>query len=125
MRAKLQRIRDQRLHPTKLSADVLEHSDAYTVVLDAPGVEPEDIHVRFINGKINIRAERLRNTYEGFDLVTANRSMYFEAEVLLPEDVVVTPEAGEATVQTDGTLSVTMPKVDAVTTADTTTDVSE
>lgn len=112
VRRKLEQIRERNLAPQELSADVLERSEAYTVIFDAPGVAHEDLQVRFVDGRVMIRGERFRDAYEGFELVASGRSLSFQGEVPLPEDAIVTPESGAATLRSDGTLAIEIPKDD-------------
>ena len=84
-----------------LAADVLESDDAYLVVFDAPGVEMEDVQVRF---------DRFRDPTEAFEMVFPGRGLTLEGHAELPTGD-VNPEAAEATLTAVGTLHVEVPKV--------------
>lgn len=113
LRRKLDHIRQRRLDPQSLDADVREKPDAYTVVFDAPGVVHEDIQVRYVDGQVMTRIERFRDSYEGFELTVSERTLSFGGEVALPDDANVSPESGDATLRANGTLRVSVPKEQA------------
>lgn len=117
VRRKVRHLRERNADPHRLHADVREHRDAYTVIFDAPGVDHEDVRVRYVDGRVWTRIERLRDAYEGFDLVAGGRPLALDGEVELPDDAIVTPEASEAMLRADGTLHIRLPKQEATTDA--------
>lgn len=94
-----------------LGADVLESDDAYLVVFDAPGVEMDDVQVRFEAGSVRVRLDRFRDVHEGYEMVFPGRGLTLEGNAALPEDAAVDPTAAEATLTETGALHVEVPKV--------------
>ncbi|MFB6360715.1 MAG: Hsp20/alpha crystallin family protein [Halobacteriales archaeon] len=93
-----------------LRPDLLEHEDAYLAVFDAPGVEASNVQVRFEAGEVVVRLDRFREHYEGFDMRYPGRGLSLDGRVRLPEDAAVDPEAASATLRSNGTLEVRIPK---------------
>ncbi|MFP8953784.1 Hsp20/alpha crystallin family protein [Natrialbaceae archaeon A-arb3/5] len=93
-----------------LPVDLLENETSYLVVFDAPGVEPEDVQVRYVDGTVRIRVERFRDFREGFRMRFPGRGMTLEGETDLPPDAVVEPDAGTATLSEHGTIRIEIPK---------------
>ncbi|MDZ7746327.1 MAG: Hsp20 family protein [Halobacteriales archaeon] len=100
-----------------LVADVLESDDAYLVVFDAPGVEMDDVQVRFEDGAVEVRLDRFRDANEEFEMVFPGRGLTLEGHAQLPERD-VNPEAAEATLTAAGTLHVEIPKLESDESAD-------
>ena len=94
-----------------LAADVLEGDDAYLAVFDAPGVEMDDVQVRFEEGAVRVRLDRFRDLHDGFEMVFPGRGLTLEGNADLPEGAAVDPEGAEATLTDNGTLRVEVPKV--------------
>ena len=94
-----------------LAADVLEGDDAYLAVFDAPGVEMDDVQVRFEEGSVRVRLDRFREVHEAFEMVFPGRGLTLEGSAALPEGAAVDPEGAEATLTDNGTLRVEVPKV--------------
>ena len=94
-----------------LAADVLEGDDAYLAVFDAPGVEMDDVQVRFEEGAVRVRLDRFRDLHDGFEMVFPGRGLILEGNADLPEGAAVDPEGAEATLTDNGTLRVEVPKV--------------
>ena len=94
-----------------LAADMLESDEAYLVVFDAPGVEMDDVQVRFEAGAVHVRLDRFREIHEGFETVFPGRGLTLEGSADLPEGAAVDPEGAEATLTDAGTLQVEVPKV--------------
>jgi HSP20 family protein len=94
-----------------LGADVLESDDAYLVVFDAPGVEMDDVQVRFEEGSVRVRLDRFRDVHEGYEMVFPGRGLTLEGNADLPGDAAVDPTAAEATLTDTGALHVEVPKV--------------
>ena len=97
---------------TPLSADVLESDDAYLVVFDAPGAATSDVQVRYEEGEVLVRIDRFREFREDFEMRYPGRGLALDASVELPEDAVIDPEGSTATLRSDGTLAVEVPKRD-------------
>lgn len=93
-----------------LDADLLESDDAYLVVVDAPGAEPADIDVRYLDGQIQVNVERFREYREGFSMRFPGRGLSLRGSVALPSDAVVDPEEASATLDAAGTIQITIPK---------------
>lgn len=106
----LRRLRSDRAVTSELSADVVEDADRLTVQVDAPGVEEEDIQVRYLTDEVLIRMDRFRGPRDGFSLSVAGRAVGFDGRVPLPDDVDIDAAAGRATLRTDGTLTIRLPK---------------
>ena len=97
-----------------LSVDILENERNYRVVFDAPGAEPDDIQVRYLDGNVRIQIDRFREFHEGYDLQFPGRGLSLSGEAELPADAVVNPDAGTARLSETGTLSVEIPKASAL-----------
>ncbi len=110
VRRRLADVRQRRIAPADMQADLIEHEHGVTALFDAPGIEPGALDVRFLDGRIVAAAERERLTYEGYRRTLSNRPLAFEGAIELPTDD-VDPEAGRATMRADGTLAITVPKV--------------
>ncbi|OAQ51431.1 hypothetical protein HTG_17215 [Natrinema mahii] len=93
-----------------LPVDILETDDAYRVVFDAPGAEPDDIQVRYLDGTVTLRIDRFRGFHEGYEMRFPGRGMSLSGVAELPADAVVDPDAGTARLTETGTLSVEIPK---------------
>lgn len=106
------RARSQVHEHRSLPVDVLENEDSYLVVFDAPGTEPEDLQVRYLEGDVRIRVDRFRPYHDGFEMRFPGRGMSLDGETTLPDDAVVNPDAGTATLTDTGTLQITIPKED-------------
>lgn len=94
-----------------LAADVLESDEAYLVVFDAPGVEMDDVQVRFEAGTVHVRLDRFRDLHESFEMVFPGRGLTLDGQAELPEGAAVDPTGAEATLTENGTLQVEVPKV--------------
>ena len=93
-----------------LPVDVLENETSYQVVFDAPGAEPDDVQVRYLDGTVKIRIDRFRQYHEGYEMRFPGRGMELEGEAELPDDAVVDPDSGTATLTETGTLRIDIPK---------------
>jgi HSP20 family protein len=93
-----------------LSYDLLESEDAYLVVFDAPGVEPTDVQVRFVDGEVQVRVDRFRAFHEGFETRFPGRGLALSGRASLPPDAVVDAGGADATLTGNGTLEVRIPK---------------
>ena len=97
-----------------LPVDVLEDETAYQVVFDAPGAEPDDVQVRYLGGNVRIKIDRFRQYHEGYEMRFPGRGMELEGEAELPDDAVVDPDSGTATLTETGTLRIDIPKDSSV-----------
>ena len=93
-----------------LSYDLLESEDAYLVVFDAPGVRGEDVKVKFLDHTVEVRLDRFREFYDGFELMFPGRGLTLSGSATLPADADVTPQGATATLTRNGTLEVEIPK---------------
>lgn len=92
-----------------LSADLLESDEAYLAVFDAPGASQTDVQVRFVDGAVHVRIDRFREFHEGFEMRFPGRGLSLDGRVDLPRDD-VDAEAATATLKSNGTLHVRIPK---------------
>ncbi|MFC6826384.1 Hsp20/alpha crystallin family protein [Halopelagius fulvigenes] len=93
-----------------LPYDVLESDDAYLVVFDAPGAQRSDVQVRFLDGEVEVRIDRFRDFHEGFDMRFPGRGLSLEGSAALPDDASVDATEATATLASNGTLRVRIPK---------------
>lgn len=93
-----------------LPADVLEGTDSYLVVFDTPGVDIDDVEVRYVDGAVRIRADRFRGFRDGFETRFPGRGTALSGEAPLPEDAAVDPDGATARLTDVGTLHVEIPK---------------
>lgn len=105
-----------------LPVDVLENDTTYQVVFDAPGAEPDDVQVRYLEGNVRIRIDRFRKYRDGYEMRFPGRGMELDGEVELPDDAVVDPDSGTATLTEVGTLRIDIPKTSSLETPDTDAD---
>jgi HSP20 family protein len=93
-----------------LPVDILEDETSYLVVFDAPGAEPDDVQVRYLEGTVKIRIDRYRQFHDGYEMTFPGRGMELHGEADLPGDAVVDPDAGTATLTESGALRIVIPK---------------
>jgi HSP20 family molecular chaperone IbpA len=98
-----------------LPHDLLESEDAYLVVFDSPGVQRSDVQVRFLDGQVQIRIDRFREFYDGFEMRFPGRGLSLDGEVTLPDDAAVDADGASATLADNGTLRIRIPKDDRAT----------
>lgn len=96
-----------------LPVDLLESDDAYLAVFDAPGATGSDVQVRFDDNTVEVRIDRFREFHEGFEMRLPGRGLSLDGTVTIPETATVDPEHASATLRTNGTLEVRVPKVEA------------
>jgi HSP20 family molecular chaperone IbpA len=96
-----------------LAYDLLESDDAYLVVFDAPGATRSDVQVRFVESEVQVRIDRFRDFYEHFDMRFPGRGLSLDGSAELPDDAAVDAESAGATLKSNGTLHVTIPKTGA------------
>ncbi|MDZ7701913.1 MAG: Hsp20/alpha crystallin family protein [Halobacteriales archaeon] len=96
-----------------LRPDVLEDEDSFLAVFDAPGAAASDVQVRFDDGKVLVRIDRFRDHYEGFEMRYPGRGLSLSGRARLPRDAAVDPEGATATVRSNGTLEVRVPKAES------------
>jgi HSP20 family molecular chaperone IbpA len=95
-----------------LPSDLLESEDAYLVVFDAPGTTASDIQVRYVDDRVEVRIDRFRDFYDGFEMRYPGRGLALDGSVTLPGDAAVDPETAQATLRSNGTLHVRVPKAE-------------
>jgi HSP20 family molecular chaperone IbpA len=95
-----------------LRPDLLENDDAYLAVFDAPGATATDIQVRFEDGTVLVRIDRFRDHYEGFEMRYPGRGLSLDGRVRLPREAAVDVDAATATLRSNGTLEVRIPKLE-------------
>jgi HSP20 family molecular chaperone IbpA len=95
-----------------LPYDLLESDDAYLVVFDAPGAQRSDVQVRFLDGEVQVRIDRFRDFYEGFEMRFPGRGLSLDGAAELPDDAAVDAAEATATLTESGTLRVRIPKDD-------------
>lgn len=97
-----------------LPVDLLEDETSYLVVFDAPGAEPDDIQVRYLEGTVKIQIDRFRQFHDGYEMRFPGRGMELEGEAELPGDAIVEPDAGTARLTESGALRIEIPKASAI-----------
>ncbi|MFB6142107.1 MAG: Hsp20/alpha crystallin family protein [Halorientalis sp.] len=93
-----------------LPVDLLESEDAYLAVFDAPGAHSSDVQVRFDDDTVRVRVDRFREAHENFELRVPGRGLSLSGAIALPADAEVDADAASATLRTNGTLEVRVPK---------------
>ncbi|MCU4741938.1 Hsp20 family protein [Halobacteria archaeon AArc-m2/3/4] len=93
-----------------LPVDILEADDSYLVVFDTPGVETDDVQVRYLDGNVRIQVDRFREFHEGYEMRFPGRGLALGGEAELPDDAVVDPDAATARLTEIGTLNIEIPK---------------
>jgi len=100
-----------RVHESRgIDADVLESDEAYLVVFDAPGAQPSDVQVRYVDGAVHVRIDRFRDYFEGFDMLFPGRGLSLDGKAELPPDARVDAGAARATLSDRGTLEIRIPR---------------
>lgn len=93
-----------------LHSDLLEGPDAYVVVFDAPGVDANDVQVRYEDGAVHVRLDRYRRHEPGFKMRFPGRGLTLSGRRALPPDAAVDADKAAATLTDVGTLEVRVPK---------------
>ncbi|SDF17294.1 Hsp20/alpha crystallin family protein [Halorientalis regularis] len=93
-----------------LPVDLLESEDAFLAVFDAPGATSSDVQVRFDDNAVEVRIDRFRDFYEGFEMLVPGRGLALDGRVTLPTEAAVDPTGADATLRRNGTLEVRIPK---------------
>jgi len=105
--------------------DLLESDDAYLAVFDAPGATSSDVQVRFEDNSVEVRIDRFRDFHDGFEMRFPGRGLSLDGTIHLPPDADVDPDEADATLRTNGSLEVRVPKVDATIPTDEGSDVTD
>jgi HSP20 family molecular chaperone IbpA len=110
-----------------LAYDLLETDEEYLVVFDAPGATKEDVQVRFMDNELEVRIDRFREFYEGFEMRFPGRGLTLSGAARFPEDASVTAENADptATLTRSGTLQVRVPKSESAKTVTVTDEASD
>ena len=95
-----------------LPVDLLESEDAFLAVFDAPGATSSDVQVRFDDDAVEVRIDRFRDFYEGFEMLVPGRGLALDGRVTLPTEAAVEPDEADATLRRNGTLEVRIPKAE-------------
>ncbi|MFP4632998.1 MAG: Hsp20/alpha crystallin family protein [Halobacteriales archaeon] len=90
------------------SADMLESSDEFLVLVNVPGCEREDIDLRFVDGVVRVTATR-DTDIEGYEPVKKSRPERITGTVPIPDDVDVDSARAE---YRNGVLWIKLPKID-------------
>lgn len=113
VRTGVRKFRERNQSPGIQPGDVYECDEDYRIYFDAPGVNEADVHIRYVDDSVHVRMERFRPPRIGFSLVTSGRRMSFDGRVDLPADTSIDPDMAGATLRSDGTLVIELPKGDA------------
>lgn len=90
------------------SADMLESTDEFLVLINVPGCDEDEIDLRFVRGNLKVRAEREKTHHEeGYELVSEGRPQRISETVPIPAEVEV--DEAEAKYE-NGVLRVRLPK---------------
>ncbi len=98
-----------------LAYDLLETDEAYLVVFDAPGATKDDIQVKFMDNELEVRIDRFREFYEGFEMRFPGRGLTLTGTARFPDDASISASAVDpaATLTRSGTLQVRVPKAES------------
>ncbi len=98
-----------------LAYDLLETDEAYLVVFDAPGATKDDIQVKFMDNELEVRIDRFREFYEGFEMRFPGRGLTLSGTARFPDDASISASTVEpaATLTRSGTLQVRVPKAES------------
>jgi HSP20 family molecular chaperone IbpA len=99
--------------PEAVFADLLESEDAYKLVVDLPGVNPETLDLTVEGRRLRIEARRGKDHPPEFRYLREDRSLFLDADLPLPPDA--TEDGAEASIDR-GVLHVTLPKHSSTTT---------
>jgi len=97
-----------------LAYDLLETDEAYLVVFDAPGATKDDIQVKFMDNELEVRIDRFREFYEGFEMRFPGRGLTLSGTAKFPDDASISASNVDpaATLTRSGTLQVRVPKAE-------------
>jgi HSP20 family protein len=87
--------------------DIIDNSDELWVYVEAPGFQPEEIHVRGDETTLLVSAERPGEVEEGRNVVVHERAKQLERTIQLPAPVDV---SGAELTYEDGVCKVMLPK---------------
>lgn len=95
-----------------LPVDLLESDEAYLAIFDAPGADRSDVQVRYDDQTVSVRVDRVRERDTSVEMRFPGRGLSLHGAVRLPENASVDAEAATATLGTNGTLRVRLPKLE-------------
>ncbi len=72
---------------------------------------------------MEVRIDRFRDFHEGYEMRFPGRGLALDGSVTLPSDAAVDPETAQATLESNGTLHVRVPRADTDHDEDEATDV--
>lgn len=96
-----------------LPADLLESDDAYLAVFDAPGSTAGDVKVRFQKQTLTVQIDRFRDHQDGYEMRFPGRGLTLRGKVTFPDGAETKADSADATLTSNGTLEVLIPKADA------------
>ncbi len=100
--------------PRAASCDVVDHDDSYTVLVDLPGYDAEELEVTYSDGRLRIHGERQDSldVEEDAYIRRERRRATVDRTVRIPDPI---DEAAIAATYSDGVLEVTLPKAEDTT----------
>lgn len=97
--------------PGSVPADVVDTGDSYTVTVELPGYETDDIDLTFADGTLHLEASRTETDFEEGRYLRRERTQSTASRrIRLPEPV---EEDAVSAGYDDGLLTVRLPKVSA------------
>ena len=91
--------------PDSVAVDLFKSETEYLVVVDLPGVGPDDASIRTIDGTLSITPTRPKSIPNEADVVEENRPTELDFDIPLPDDVLL--EESQASLS-NGVLVVTI-----------------
>lgn len=100
--------------PRAASCDVVDRDDAYTVLVDLPGYDADELDVTFSDGRLHIHGERQDHldVEEDAYIRRERRRAVVNRTVRIPDPV---DETAISATYSDGVLEITLPKAEDAT----------
>lgn len=95
-----------------IPVDVADYEDEIVVTADVPGVDKEDLNVRYVDGGVEIKAESTKETGRGDENYHYQERRLSSAKRFVALPVEVKEEEAEGT-YTNGVLTLRFPKVES------------